>query len=138
MSADVLRRCLESEDEARTLFRSWHLHNFDRARSNLAHFVQSLGIQAVAELFHPLSRLLPRCADADMAFNNLERFFGNPAGTAQLPAVLEGRGRTLETLLNLFGSSQFFSDLLIANPDYLEMLRVPLRSSPSRAEMIEQ
>src|SRR5262249_42950011 len=32
----------------------------------------------------------------------------------------------------------FFSDLLITNPDFLEMLRIPLRSSPSRAEMLEQ
>src|SRR5205085_8426789 len=27
--------------------------------------------------------------------------------------------------------------LLVANPEYLEMLRIPLRSSPSKAEMIE-
>src|SRR5207302_2387367 len=44
----------------------------------------------------------------------------------------------LETMLQLFSTSQFFSDLLVANPDFLEMLRVPLRSSPSRAEMLEQ
>jgi glutamate-ammonia-ligase adenylyltransferase len=41
-------------------------------------------------------------------------------------------------MLQLFSTSQFFSDLLITNPDFLEMLRIPLRSSPSRAEMLEQ
>src|SRR4051812_17366929 len=117
MSADVLRRCLESDDEARGLFCQWALHDHDRARSNLAHLVSSLGTASLSELFHPLSRLLPRCADPDMAFNNLERFLGNPAGAAQVPTLLEHRGRTLETLLNLFGASQFFSDILIANPD---------------------
>src|SRR5207253_5529453 len=50
----------------------------------------------------------------------------------------ESRARTLETMLQLFSTSQFFSDLLIANPDYLEMLRIPLRSSPSRTEMLDQ
>src|SRR5205807_9403924 len=56
----------------------------------------------------------------------------------QLPPLLESRARTLETVLQLFSTSQFFSDLLVANPDYLDMLRIPLRSSPSRAEMLAQ
>src|SRR6266480_3983802 len=57
---------------------------------------------------------------------------------AQLPALLEGRARTLDTLLQLFSTSQFFSDLLVTNPDYVDMLRVPLRSSPNRAELQDQ
>src|SRR5262249_55071962 len=52
--------------------------------------------------------------------------------------LLEGRARTLEILLQLLSTSQFFSDLLVANPNYLDMLRVPLRRSPSQKEMQEQ
>src|SRR4029077_20644056 len=89
-------------------------------------------------LCHPLGRLLPRCADADMALNNFERFLVSVGGPQQLPSLLESRARTLETVLQLFSTSQFFSDLLVANPDYLDMLRIPLRSSPSRAEMLAQ
>jgi glutamate-ammonia-ligase adenylyltransferase len=137
MQAEYLRRCLDSEQDARQLFASWNLHDIDRGKSNLARLAQHLGMGPLVDLAHPLSRLLPRCADADMAINNLERFFANSAGASQIPALLEGRARTLETLLQLFSVSQFYSDLLIANPDYLEMLRVPLRSSPSKAEMIE-
>jgi glutamate-ammonia-ligase adenylyltransferase len=114
------------------------VHDAERARSNLARIGDVLGAGAMAELSPPLSRLLPRCADADMALNNFERFITTPAGIEQLPTLLEGRARTLETLLQLFSASQFFSDLLIANPDFLEMLRIPLRSSPSRAEMLAQ
>ncbi len=137
MQAEQLRRCLDSEHEARQLFASWNLHDVDRGKSNLARLVQHLGMGPLVDLAHPLSRLLPRCADADMAINNLERFFANQVGVAQIPMLLESRARTLETLLQLFSVSQFYSDLLIANPDYLEMLRIPLRSSPSKAEMIE-
>src|SRR5205823_14643053 len=43
-----------------------------------------------------------------------------------------------EILLQLLSTSQFFSDLLVANPDYLDMLRVPLRRSPSQREVQEQ
>jgi glutamate-ammonia-ligase adenylyltransferase len=138
MSATQLRRCLDSAEEAQALLESWNLHDLERGRKNLAHLADHLGVGPFGDLLHPLGRLLPRCADADRALNNLERFFANAAAVAQMNALLEGRGRTLETMLNLFGSSQFFSDLLISNPDYLEMLRVPLRSSPSKTELIDQ
>ena len=82
-----------------------------------------------------LSRLLPRCPDPDMALNNLERFFANPAAPPLLPTLLDNRARALEILLGLFSTSQLFSDLLAQYPDYLDMLRVPLRRSPSFAEL---
>lgn len=137
MQVEYLRRCLDSEHEARQLFASWNVHDLDRGKNNLARLAQHLGMGPLVDLAHPLSRLLPRCADADMAINNLERFFANPAGVGQTPVLLESRARTFETLLHLFSVSQFFSDLLIANPDYLEMLRIPLRNSPSKTELVE-
>src|SRR5262249_40291430 len=44
----------------------------------------------------------------------------------------------LEKLLQLLSASEFFSDLLVTNPDYLDMLRVPLRRSPSPKELQDQ
>src|SRR4029077_17619809 len=98
----------------------------------------AIGIDALRELSHPLGRLLPRCPDPDMALNNFERFLANPAGAQQPPALLEARARTLETLLQLLSTSQSFCDLLVTNPDFLDMLRIPLRNSPSQREMQEQ
>lgn len=137
MHTDELRSCLESADEARNLLSDWDVGDFERGKRNLEEMANVLGLDGLSELCHPLGRLLPRCADPDMALNNLERFLTN-AGAAIVPSLLESRARTLETLLQLFSVSQFFSDLLITNPDYLEMLKIPLRSSPSRAEMLEQ
>jgi glutamate-ammonia-ligase adenylyltransferase len=136
MQTDHLRSCLDSHDAARNLLFDWDVRNFERGRSNLVQMAEAIGVDALGELCHPLARLLPRCADPDMALNNLERFLAAPGAAEHLPALLEGRARTLETLLQLFSTSQFFSDLLVANPDYLDMLRIPLRSSPSRAEML--
>src|ERR1051325_4980506 len=137
METDDLRLGLESADEARKLLLDWDINDFERGKSNLETMANVLGVDVLSELCHPLGRLLPRCADPDMALNNLERFLSN-AGPALVPTLMESRSRTLETMLQLFSSSQFFSDLLITNPDFLEMLRIPLRSSPSRAEMLEQ
>ena len=137
MQTDELRSCLDSLAQAGKLLYDWNIHDIERGQSNLARLAEVLGIDALSELCHPLSRLLPRCPDADMALNNLERYFASAGPTSLLP-LLESRARTLETILQLFSASQFFSDLLITNPDFLEQLRIPLRSSPSRAEMLDE
>src|SRR5262249_38065562 len=124
--------------EARALLSEWGLRDVERGQRNLKHLAEAVGVETLGELCHSLGRLLPRCPDADMALNNFERFLITAGGREQLASLLESRARTLETVLQFFSTSQFFSDLLVANPDYLDMLRIPLRSSPSRAEMLAQ
>ena len=116
----------------------WMLRDPERGWRNLTHLAQAIGVDALRELSHPLGRLLPRCPDPDMALNNLERFLAVPAGAEQIPHLLESRARSLETLLQLLSTSQSFCDLLVLNPDFLDMLRVPLRRSPSPKELQDQ
>lgn len=138
MTTEVLRQYLESAEAARSLLQEWQVRDQERAVHNLRHLAANLGLTVLAELLPHLSRWLPRCPDPDMALNNLERFLANPQAAGQLPGLLEGRGRSLETLLHLFSTSQFISDQLIRSPEYLEMVRLPLRHSPSRAELLQQ
>src|SRR5262245_4914188 len=138
MHLDQLRHCLDSADAARAVLHAWNVRDPERGWRNLGHLAQRVGLDGLRELSTPLGRLLPRCPDPDMALNNLERFLAHPAAPPMLPALLDNRARTLEVLLQLFGTSQTFSDLLAVHPDYLDMLRVPLRRSPSPAELREQ
>src|SRR5437763_4127501 len=138
MQLEQLRHSLDSADKARSLLHTWNLRDPERGWLNLTHLAETVSLEALRELCHPLGRLLPRCPDPDMALNNLERFLANPPGVEQLPNLLDGRARTLEILLQLFSTSQYFSDLLVRNPDFLDMLRVPLRRSPSPKELQEQ
>jgi glutamate-ammonia-ligase adenylyltransferase len=138
MHLEQLRHHLESLEHSRPLLQSWKIRDVERGWRNLAHVAASIGLEPLRDLCPALGRTLPRCADPDMALNNLERFLANPAGRTCLPTLLEGRARSLEILLQLLSTSQFFSDLLVANPDYLGMLRVPLRRSPSQKELQEQ
>ncbi|HXG11295.1 MAG TPA: bifunctional [glutamate--ammonia ligase]-adenylyl-L-tyrosine phosphorylase/[glutamate--ammonia-ligase] adenylyltransferase, partial [Gemmataceae bacterium] len=138
MQLDQLRQALESFEQVRPLLQGWNLRDCERGWHNLIRLAEAVGLEALRELCHQLGRLLPRCPDPDMALNNLERFLGNPAAVPLLPSLLEGRARTLEILLQLLSTSQYFSDLLVANPDYLDMLRIPLRRSPSQAELQAQ
>src|SRR2546426_8165578 len=138
MQLEQLRHHLESLEFSRTLLQSWKIRDVERGWRNLTHVAAAISLEALRDLCPLLGRFLPRCPDPDMALNNLERFPATPAGAQQQPALLESRARTLEILLQLLSTSQFFSDLLVANPDYLDMLRVPLRRSPSQREMQEQ
>src|SRR5262245_47795172 len=138
MQLEPLRRCLDSLGNARPLLHAWGLRNPERGFCNLTQLAGAVSLDRLGEVCGPLGRLLPRCPDPDMALNNLERFLAQPAAAGQLPALLENRGRILEVLLQLFSTSQSFSDLLALNPDFLDMLRVPLRRSPSPDEMRAQ
>jgi glutamate-ammonia-ligase adenylyltransferase len=135
MQLEQLHLCLESNDAARNLLGNWKLRDPERGRRNLNHLASVVGIDVLHNLCHPLSRILPRSADPDMALNNLERFLANSAGAAQLPSLIENRSRSLETLVQLFATSQFLSDTLVTHPEFTDMLRVPLRRSPSQKEL---
>jgi glutamate-ammonia-ligase adenylyltransferase len=138
MHLDQLRQSLESAGTARALLNGWNLRDAERGWRNLTLLGEALTLEGLRELCTPLGRLMPRCPDPDMALNNLERFLATPGNARLLSTLLENRARPLEILLQLLGTSESFSDLLVANPDYLEMLRVPLRRSPSQAEMQAQ
>lgn len=138
MQIDEIRHSLGSLQESRPLLQVWKLRNFEHGFHNLTRLAGAIGMEKLKDLSQPLSRLLPRCPDPDMALNSLERFLSNPGGAERFPALIEGRSRTLEKVLQLFSTSQYFSDLLAGHPDYLDMLRIPLRRSPSQKEMREQ
>lgn len=92
-----------------------------------------LGADSFRALAEPLTRLLPGNPDPDMALNSLERYLA--AAPDSLPRLLDQDAAGLETLLLMLGTSQFFADTLAADPDFLDMLRVPLRHSPGPIEL---
>ncbi len=131
-----LRQCLASFAEAGPVLHLWGLTDLEQGWRNLNALGRALPLDALQDLTTPLGLILPECPVPDQALNNLERFLANPAGAALLPTLLENRARLLEILLQLVSTSDSFADLLARNPDFLGMLRVPLRSSPSPDELI--
>jgi glutamate-ammonia-ligase adenylyltransferase len=131
-----LRQCLASFAEAGPVLHGWGLSDLSRGWRNLTALAQVLPLHVLHDLTTPLGLILPTCPVPDLALNNLERFLASPGGPATLPALLENRGRLLETLLHLLATSDSFADLLARNADYLDMLRVPLSSSPGPEELV--
>ena len=66
---------------------------------------------------------LPRCPDAGMALTNLERFVASAPHPDALLRSLADSPRSLEIAVQLFSTSQYFSELLIRDSWLLERLR---------------
>lgn len=112
------------------------LRDPDRERRILDALAQHLGSERFSRLQSHLAVRLSENADPDMALNNLERYLS--AAPHAVEALLDEQGAGLESLLQLLGASQFFGDVLAADPAAFEQLRVPLRQSPSIDEMRDQ
>ncbi len=70
---------------------------------------------------HLLVRL-PEAADPDLVVVNFERFLSGAVGRALLLALLADNPRAIETLVSLFAGSQFLTEILLRNPEYLDGL----------------
>lgn len=95
-----------------------------RASVNLGKLAGGAEPSARQEMFARLAVLacdfLQQDADPDMALNNWERFVqALPEATGHFQ-LLSSQPRRLEILLSIFSSSQFLSDTLIRNPEFLD------------------
>jgi Glutamine synthetase adenylyltransferase len=84
---------------------------------------------------HLLVRL-PEAADPDLVVINFERFLSGAAGRALPLALLADNPRAIEILVSLFAGSQFLTEILLRNPEYLDGL-VEHRSL-ARLKSVEQ
>jgi glutamate-ammonia-ligase adenylyltransferase len=78
------------------------------------------GLAPVAGQLHSL---LPRCPDAGMALSNLERFVAASQRPGATLRILTDHPRTTEVLIQLFSTSQHFSELMIRDPALLDWLQ---------------
>src|SRR5262249_42257555 len=65
----------------------------------------------------------PRCADPGMALANLERFIAAVPEIESTLRDLAQNARTTEILLQVFSTSQYFSEVLIRDPTLLDWLQ---------------
>ena len=85
MQVTEIRRLLDNLVEALPLLTSWGLRDAAKAHQNLVRIAEAgVTLDLMSDICGQLGRRLPRLSDADMAVNNLERFFcaaRNPPST---------------------------------------------------------
>lgn len=100
---------------------AWPVDARDEALGALAeHAADPLAMREAMELAVPLVRTLSATADPPMALRNLDRYVRASFGKAGLFKRLLESERHRDLLARLFASSQFFSDIVARNPEYLD------------------
>ena len=90
-------------------------------------------LEAFAPFVESMTPLIRYTADPDMVLNNLERFFKATRSPLTLISLFQRDRMALATLLEIFATSQYLSDVLINDPELFETVRqtegkpVPLR-----------
>ena len=109
-----------------------------RGHSNLAQMAAfGVPLDLLAGVCEQLEKHLPSCADPDMALNNLERFVLTARNPLAMGTFFERAPDSLPTLLQIFSSSQYLSDLLVTDPESLDLLRLTQGNPYARQAMVE-
>ncbi len=123
-----------SFDSALPLLQACGVRDLRRGWRNLAAIVEKVGQERLLSWQSHLAHT----ADADMALNNLERFLGADDALPALDRLLAEQPESLDTLVGILATSQFLSDTLVTQPAAVTMLGLPLRHTPTRAELIDE
>ena len=125
MDLHALVRYLEAPGEAAAWLTSLGIEDIVRAHANLVSMADNgLTLDLLAAIFDQLAEHLPGLSDPGMALNNLDRFLATTRNPLSLGGLFERDREALPTLLQIFSTSQYLSDLLVRDPESFDLLRV--------------
>jgi len=121
----ILSDAMETE-RAAAILHGGGFQNIPRSLEDFRRMAKS-GVQRYlfAELALLAWDILKNIPDPDMALSNWERFVTSIVNAVEHFSSLQSQPRRLDILLNIFAGSQFLSDTLIRNPDFLEWTTSP-------------
>jgi len=139
IDVDRLRNCLDDAQAAEPWLRSLHVANLPAAHANFTRMAEhGVTLDLLTQISEQFAAVAPTLADPDMAINNLERFLAasrNPMSTA---ALFERDPDALPNLLQIFSTSQYLSDMLVADKEAYDLLRMTEGQPVSRPALVEE
>jgi glutamate-ammonia-ligase adenylyltransferase len=125
MQIEQLHGFLDNPATAEGWLRAWGLEDPRHGHANLVSMAAAgLTLDLLAAICDQLAETLPHLSDADRALNNLDRFIGAARNPLSLGSLFERDHEALAILLQIFSSSQHFSDLLILDNASYDLLRM--------------
>ncbi|MGA2253571.1 MAG: bifunctional [glutamate--ammonia ligase]-adenylyl-L-tyrosine phosphorylase/[glutamate--ammonia-ligase] adenylyltransferase [Thermoguttaceae bacterium] len=138
MDIITLRRYLDDADAAQEFLNRLGVVDLRRAHAALVSMASAgVTLDLLAGICDQLSQILARCPDPDMALNNLDRFVAQSRNPLSIGTLFERDATALPTLIQIFSTSQHFSDLLIADPEGLDLLRLTEGAPVARQMLVE-
>lgn len=119
--------------------RHWGLIDPERGHANLVQMATSgITLDLLADICEQLGQHLPHCSDPDMALNNLSRFVAAARSPLSLASLFERDREALPILVQIFSTSQHLSDLLIADNEAYDLLRLTEGTPVHRETLVEE
>ena len=138
MDISTLRRYLDDPAAAAAWLRSLGATDLKRAHAALVGMASTrLTLDLLAIICSQLEEHLSRSADPDMALNNLERFVAAARNPLSMGTLFERDPTALPTLVQIFSTSQHFSDLLVLDPEVFDLLRLSEGVPVARQMLVE-
>jgi glutamate-ammonia-ligase adenylyltransferase len=125
MDIPTLRRYLDDPLAAHDWLRTLGVVDLNHAHAALVHIASTgIPLDLVAVICDQLAQHLARCPDPDMALNNLDRFIAVGRNPLSMGTLFDRDPTALSTLVQMFSTSQHFSDLLVTDPEGFDLLRL--------------
>ncbi|MBI4007096.1 MAG: bifunctional [glutamate--ammonia ligase]-adenylyl-L-tyrosine phosphorylase/[glutamate--ammonia-ligase] adenylyltransferase [Planctomycetes bacterium] len=122
---DLLFASNLSDDVATSVLRGYGFQNVRLAQKNIRLMAghEAPVREAFVRILPFLIEALSHSPDPDMGLNNFERFAMASHSKIALYSFLEEDPASIPIAVQLFSFSQYFSDILIRNPEYFDWLR---------------
>jgi glutamate-ammonia-ligase adenylyltransferase len=138
MDLALLSRYLDDPAAAEEFLRGCGVVDARHGHAALVHMASAgLTLDLVGVLCDQLGGHLGRCADPDMALNNLDRFVTAARNPLAVGTLVERDPTALPTLIQIFSTSQHLSDLLVHDPEGFDLLRLTEGAPVARQMLVE-
>ncbi|MGO8690630.1 MAG: bifunctional [glutamate--ammonia ligase]-adenylyl-L-tyrosine phosphorylase/[glutamate--ammonia-ligase] adenylyltransferase, partial [Thermoguttaceae bacterium] len=138
MDIPSLRRFLDDPGAAGPWLRSLGVADLKQAHAHLLAMAASgLPLDLLAVICEQLVQALPGCADAEMALKNLDHFVAAGRNPLAMGTLFQRDPTALPTLVQIFSTSQHFSDLLAGDPEGFDLLRLTEGAPVARRMLVE-
>ncbi len=139
MNIPTLRQYLDESNAAATWLSGLGIVDVRRAHGNLVGMATAgVPLDLLCVIGSQLEYHLPGCADPDMALHNLERFVQAARNPLSLGTLFERDTEALPTLLQIFDTSQYLSDLLVLDPEGFDLLRLTEGQPVARQALVDE
>ncbi|MEX2185296.1 MAG: putative nucleotidyltransferase substrate binding domain-containing protein [Pirellulales bacterium] len=119
--------------------RDWGLREPLRAHEFLVRIADAgVTLDLIDDILRQFEEHLPRLSDADMALNNLDRFFAAARSPLSLATLFERDRQALPILLQIFSTSQHLSDLLVTDRESYDLLRMTEGQPVARDVLVDE
>ena len=137
MQTTTLRKYLDDLDAATPWLRGLGVVDLKRAHAGLVHMATAgVTLDLLSVICEQLQLHLDGCADPDMALNNLDRFVDAARNPLAIGTLFQRDPDTMPILLQIFATSQHLSDLLVVDPESLDLLRMTEGQPVARESLV--